>query len=105
MGAPQVSVVVATRDRARRLDALLSSLCSQTLPADDFEVIVVDDGSRDATQEVLARHASAGGLQLSSVRHAESQGAAAARNAGWRRARAPLIAFTDDDCTPSIRAG
>jgi glycosyltransferase involved in cell wall biosynthesis len=99
MGAPQVSVVVATRDRARRLDALLSSLRSQTLPADDFEVIVVDDGSRDATQEVLARHASAGGLHLSSVRHAESQGAAAARNAGWRRARAPLIAFTDDDCT------
>jgi glycosyltransferase involved in cell wall biosynthesis len=93
-----VSVVAATRDRAGRLDALLGSLHSQTLRAEDFEVIIVDDGSHDATDEVLAKHAAPGGLQLSSVRHPESQGAAAARNAGWRNARAPLVAFTDDDC-------
>jgi glycosyltransferase involved in cell wall biosynthesis len=90
--------VVATRDRARRLDVLLSSLHEQTLSPDEFEVITVDDGSSDATPEVLARHAAAGDFALTVVRLERSLGPAGARNAGWRRARAPLVAFTDDDC-------
>jgi glycosyltransferase involved in cell wall biosynthesis len=93
---PRVSVVVPTRDRADRLGRLLASLRAQTL--DRFEVIVVDDGSRDATPDVLAEQRLAGGLELEVVRREQAAGPATARNAGWRRARSPLVAFIDDDC-------
>jgi glycosyltransferase involved in cell wall biosynthesis len=90
--------VFATRNRARRLDMLLRSLAAQTLPAAEFEVIAVDDGSTDATHEVLARHAAEASFAVWIVRLPESRGPAGARNAGWVRAAAPLVAFTDDDC-------
>jgi GT2 family glycosyltransferase len=93
-----ISVVVATRDRAARLRSLLAGLDAQTLPGERFEVIVVDDGSRDETPEVLAA-AHAGG-SLRAFVQPESRGPAAARNRGWREAAGDLIAFTDDDCVP-----
>jgi glycosyltransferase involved in cell wall biosynthesis len=92
---PAVSVVVATRDRASRLADLLESLRSQTLPGERFEVIVVDDGSRDGTAELLAGVGNAG---IRVVTRSSGGGPSAARNDGWRVARAPLVAFTDDDC-------
>jgi GT2 family glycosyltransferase len=95
---PKISVVFATHDRASRLAELLDSLRRQTLDSADFEVIPVDDGSTDGTGEVLDRAARDGGLRLSPVRLGRSAGPAVARNAGWRAAGAPLVAFTDDDC-------
>jgi GT2 family glycosyltransferase len=88
------SVVVVTRDRAQRLRALLDSLRAQT--ADGFEVVVVDDGSRDETRDLLAHEAD--GLDLRVITRAEPGNLAEARNAGWREARGPLVAFIDDDC-------
>ena len=96
MSAPTVSVVVATRNRSERLRALLASLRAQTFT--DFEVVVCDDASTDATPEVLA---GAHGLDVVVVRNAVASGPARARNAGWRAARGALIAFTDDDCEAS----
>jgi GT2 family glycosyltransferase len=58
--------------------------------------VVVDDGSRDATPELLERER--GTLALRVVRRTEPGGPAIARNEGWRAASAPLVAFTDDDC-------
>src|SRR4051794_835618 len=52
---PVVSVVVPTRDRAGYLDATLASLADQDF-AEPYEVIVVDDGSRDSTREIIRRH-------------------------------------------------
>jgi GT2 family glycosyltransferase len=99
--APQVSVVVPTHDRPKRLAAVLAGLRAQTLAADAFEIIVVDDGSATpGTQEVLAGEANRGALHVRSVRHDRARGTSAARNSGWRAARAPLVAFTDDDCVP-----
>jgi glycosyltransferase involved in cell wall biosynthesis len=95
-----VSIVVATKDRSERLSALLDALERQTVHAGRFEVLVVDDGSRDATPDVLATAAEHGPLDLLVLRQRESGGPAAARNRGWRAARAELIAFTDDDCEP-----
>jgi glycosyltransferase involved in cell wall biosynthesis len=100
---PEISVVAATHNRAARLRALLAGLRAQTLAADRFEVVIVDDGSADDTGAVLAEEAAAGVLDLHVIRHASGQGPAAARNAGWRLARAPLIAFIDDDCRPAPR--
>jgi GT2 family glycosyltransferase len=71
---PQVSVVVPTCGRPALLARCLQALESQSLPRDQYEVIVAEDRQRD--------------------------GPATARNHGWRRARAPIVAFTDDDCIP-----
>lgn len=87
---PEATVVVATRNRAARLRALLHSLARQN--GVDYEVVVVDDGSTDDTPQVLAEAA------VRAIRHESPLGPAAARNAGWRAARAPLVAFVDDDC-------
>ncbi len=94
-------MVVPTHDRAERLAALLEGLRAQTLAAEAFEVIVVDDGSlTPGTQEALAEELRRGALALRSVRHDAVRGTSAGRNSGWRVARAPLVAFTDDDCVP-----
>jgi GT2 family glycosyltransferase len=99
-GAPEISVVVAAHDRAQRLQTLLDALAAQTLDRERFEVVVVDDGSSDATPDVLARAAEQGPLRLRALRQEPAKGPAAARNRGWRAASAPVIAFTDDDCRP-----
>ena len=97
---PDVSVVLATHNRAKRLAALLESLRAQTIGTGRFEVIVVDDASSDdgATRAVLHAESARGELDLRVVHHETSSGPASARNEGWRLARAPLVAFTDDDC-------
>ena len=96
-----VTVVAATHNRADRLAALLDALRAQTLGTERFDVVVVDDTSGDDTADVLAAAQARGDLALTVLRHATGRGPAAARNAGWRAARAPVIAFTDDDCRPS----
>lgn len=101
--APAVSVVVATHDRPRRLKRLLAGLAAQELPVERFEVIVVDDGSGPETGRVLEDAARDGSLTLKTAGNETTLGPAAARNVGWRLARAPLVAFTDDDCVPTPR--
>lgn len=98
MSEPQISIVLATSNRARRLAALVDSLRAQTLAPDRFEVVVVDDASTDDTPHVLKTALEVGGLRLKALRLDRPSGPAHARNVGWRAAEAPLIAFTDDDC-------
>ncbi len=95
---PRIAVVFATHNRAGSLQVLLDSLREQTLPADQFEVIAVDDASTDETAAVLDRERERGDLNLTAHRLTQGTGPAAARNAGWRAVTAPLVAFTDDDC-------
>lgn len=95
-----VSVVVATHGRAELLPRLVAALESQDI-ASPFEVVVVDDASPDRTAEVLADLAERTPLDLHLVRRTVNGGPAAARNDGIAAARAPLVAFTDDDCVPS----
>ncbi len=93
--APALSVVVPAHGRPERLAALLRALKEQH----PDEVVVVLDGADRALERVLA--AERRGLPLRVQRHPESRGPAAARNTGWRAARHPVIAFTDDDCEPA----
>ncbi|HEX8104726.1 MAG TPA: glycosyltransferase [Solirubrobacteraceae bacterium] len=90
-----VSVVVPAHGRPERLQALLRALREQG--AD--ELIVVLDGADRTLERILATERR--GLPLRVQRHPEPRGPAAARNTGWRAARHPLIAFTDDDCEPA----
>lgn len=97
----RVSVVVPTFERPGRLPGLVAALEGQTLPPDEFEVIVSDDGSQDETPAVLADLSSRTRLDLRVVRMPQNGGAGPARNLGWRACRGPVVAFTDDDCVPS----
>jgi glycosyltransferase involved in cell wall biosynthesis len=90
MDAPAVTVVVPTRGRAAYLEVTLGSLLRQRTRT-PHEILVVDDGATDATREVAAR---AGVRCLS---HGRPRSLNAARNTGLREARAPLVAFVDDD--------
>jgi GT2 family glycosyltransferase len=88
---PVVSVIVPVRDGAAALPALLASLAAQTLAPERFEVIVVDNGSVDATADTARE---AGATVVSEPVPNRSR----ARNAGVRAAAGDLFAFTDADC-------
>lgn len=88
------SVVVPTYERPVKLRHTLDSICNQT--ADEYEVLVVDDGSQSAEQmEVLEQFEDCNHVQV--IRQ-ENAGPAAARNRGWNAARGEVVLFTDDDC-------
>jgi glycosyltransferase involved in cell wall biosynthesis len=93
MDDPLVSVVIPAYNAAATLDETLRSARSQTHHA--LEIIVVDDGSTDATRSLAHQHAAVDDrVQVVTQKNA---GVAAARNNGWRRARSDLIAFLDAD--------
>ena len=93
--APRISVVIPSFQRPRQLDACLSALVAQQLPASEFEVIVVDDGSAIPPRDVIAKYSVRLPLRLIEQRNA---GPASARNTGARAARGTHVVFTDDDC-------
>jgi GT2 family glycosyltransferase len=94
---PAASVIVPTYRRPERLAACLDALASLDYPRGLLEVIVVDDGSGDPPETLVAR---ARGRIDASLVAAPHGGPAAARNAGAARARGDGFAFTDDDCRP-----
>jgi glycosyltransferase involved in cell wall biosynthesis len=96
--SPRVSVIVPARDAAPTLERTLQALAAQRL-AEPFEVIVVDDGSRDGTAAIARRHEPF----VTLVHTANSQGPGAARNQGVAAARGEVLAFTDADCFPTER--
>jgi GT2 family glycosyltransferase len=99
----KVSVVVPTCGRADLLDRCLAALTAQTVRSGDMEIVVVDDAALAATQAAIAGWSdrmAARGLDVIYVPNHGPHGPAAARNRGWRVARAAIIAFTDDDTVP-----
>ncbi|MBI1878942.1 MAG: glycosyltransferase [Chloroflexi bacterium] len=88
------SVIVPAYNATSTLPACLGALQKQTVPRSSYEIIVVDDGSTDETAEVARSF----GIRLVSQ---TNTGPAAARNQGARLAHAPILLFTDADCTPA----
>jgi glycosyltransferase involved in cell wall biosynthesis len=95
---PTASVIVPARDAERTLTRTLQALAAQQSEF-EFEVIVVDDGSRDGTAMLAERVAAAEGPRLSVIRQ-PARGPAAARNLGVAHARGERLAFCDADVYP-----
>ena len=92
-----LSIVICTRDRAGPLARCLAALPSESLRAAGAELVLVDNGSTDATPDVVRELADRAPFPVVAVRE-ERAGLSRARNAGLRAATGEVIAFTDDDC-------
>lgn len=89
---PTVSAVIPTYNRAHLVGRAIQSVLNQTYQ--DFEIIVVDDGSTDNTEEVVK---SFNDPRIRYIRHDQNRGGSAARNTGIKMARGEYIAFQDSD--------
>jgi len=98
----RASVVIPSYNRAQTLRKVLAALKSQTVGRNALEVIVVDDGSTDATEEAVRDYRRDSPLELSYHKQA-NRGPGAARNAGIARAKHPLLVFLGDDVIPDPR--
>lgn len=89
---PLVTIVVPAYNAAPTVGTCIEACLGQDYPC--VEVIVVDDGSTDATGQIVRRYP---------VRYTwqDNAGPSSARNRGWRAARGEIICFTDSDCVPS----
>jgi glycosyltransferase involved in cell wall biosynthesis len=96
----RVSVVVPTYRRAHLLARCLAALAAQDFEPPDYEVVVADDAASEETRLQVEEFARGARPAVVYAPVTGAHGPAAARNVGWRRARAPVIAFTDDDCAP-----
>lgn len=93
-GSPRLSVIVPTHERPALLEKAWESLAAQTFG--DFELLIVDDASRDATSEKIAELAARDG-RVRGLRLEKNGGPGAARNAALRECRGELVALLDDD--------
>ena len=89
---PRVSVVIPTYNRAQLVTRAIDSVLQQTF--DDFELIVVDDGSPDETADIVRRYQDS---RIRLLRLVRNQGVSRARNAGISNARGEWVAFLDCD--------
>lgn len=89
---PKVSVIILTYNRAHFIPSAIKSVLNQTFQ--DFEIIVVDDASKDNTWEVVSGFHD---HRIRYIRHETNQGEAAGRNTGVMSASGQFVAFLDDD--------
>jgi glycosyltransferase involved in cell wall biosynthesis len=93
-----ISVVIPTYNRKNELSLLLDALDREPFPRDQFEVIVVDDGSTDGTKEFLKSYKPL--YRITTIFHEKNRGSGASRNDGIRAANKEIILFLDDDLIP-----
>ena len=86
-----ISVIVPTFNEEEGVEACLKSLCDQTLPRDQYEIIVVDGNSKDKTREIAEKYADKVFIQT-------SKKVGGARNDGAMAAKYDILATTDADC-------
>ncbi|MGB9708176.1 MAG: glycosyltransferase [Candidatus Pacearchaeota archaeon] len=92
------SVIVPSYNSARTLPGCLKALLKQNIPKNDYEIIVVDDGSTDNTKSIIKGFTD----KNKNLRYIyqKNKGPAAARNLGARKSRGAILLFTDSDCIP-----
>jgi len=89
---PTVSVIIPTYNRAELLERAIKSVLNQTY--EELELLVVDDGSSDNTESLVARFCD---QRIKYIKHADNIGAPATRNTGIKRSKGKYIAFLDSD--------
>lgn len=99
MDKPDISIIIPTYNRVQFLKTALELFGRQTYPTGRFEVIVVDDGSTDGTENIVRRLEGTVSYRLRYFKQANS-GPASARNRGVKEANAGLLLFTGDDIFP-----
>jgi GT2 family glycosyltransferase len=87
---PKVSVIVCSYNGGQTLEACLRSLKKLNYP--DYEVVLVDDGSKDNTKEIVSHH------PWVKTIHQPNMGLSVARNVGAAHASGEILAYTDSDC-------
>lgn len=87
-----ISAIIPVYNRAATIARALDSILAQTMPVDD--IIVVDDGSSDGTQEIVRAYHDP---RIRLIQHETNGGASAARNTGMQAARGDIVAFCDSD--------
>jgi glycosyltransferase involved in cell wall biosynthesis len=93
----KISVVICTYNRSAYIKDAMDSLYEQTLPRNQYEVIVVNNNSTDETQQVCEAYIAAHSDAHFYYFNEPQQGASFARNTGAAYARSPLLCFMDDD--------
>jgi GT2 family glycosyltransferase len=98
MAPPAITVIVPTCNRLDFLSRCLAALApgAQTLPPEQYEVIVTDDGADDDAKILVATD-----FAWAKWNRGQRRGPAANRNSGAQYASGTWLAFTDDDCVPS----
>ena len=94
--APEIAVVVPVRDEADNIAPLIAEIVAALTPVCPFEIVYVDDGSRDETSARL-RAARAADARIRTVRHKTSCGQSQAVATGVKAARASIVATIDGD--------
>ena len=89
-----ISIIIPVFNRARLIGRAVHSVLKQTYP--ELEIIVVDDGSKDSTSQVMS-DLTREDRRIRYLRHESNRGAQAARNTGIRAARGDWIGFLDSD--------
>ncbi len=97
----RTSVVIPTYNRAHFLGDCLEALIHQDISPEQYEIIVVDDGSPDNTGEIVNQFIRNYPNQHISYLKQTNAGPSVARNNGWRYAQGMIVAFIDDDCIAS----
>ena len=94
----QISVAICTYNRANRLPLALEGLINQSLPTQNFEIILVDNASTDNTKQICTDYQT----KLANLHYIYEpvQGLSKARNTALNNARGQYISYLDDDAIP-----
>jgi dolichol-phosphate mannosyltransferase len=97
MARPAISLVMPAYNEADNIERAVRAAAAGGVPAGSYEVVVVDDGSLDATGNRLAALEKEMGPRLRVVRHARNRGYGAALRSGFEAAEGDLVFYTDSD--------